>query len=268
LVQHGRREDTAAPVAIVISHTDMQGETMENEFTIGQVLGKSFNIFGKNFGFMLIVAALSTIPDFIIELMPQESMLVLASTVINNWVGLFFQGIVVFGVFQHLTGKRMVFADSFNVAMRCFFPLLLTSIVVGFLTSLGFLLLIIPGVIISLMMWVAVPVVIVERGGVGHALQRSKDLTTGYRSRIFMISLIMGVITIVAVMIQYGMTEMLLGMGVIPGTLTAALINFPISILLLGTILALSSVVVTVGYYSLRHEVEGVAPEDLASVFE
>ena len=132
----------------------------------------------------------------------------------------------------------------------------------------GYLLLVIPGVIIALMMWVAVPVVIVERGGVGHALQRSKDLTTGFRLRIFMLNLVLGVIMILAVGVQFGMTAMLTGMGLVPGTLTMALVNFPISVILLGSILALSSVVVTVGYYTLRHEVEGVAPQDLAAVFE
>ncbi len=241
---------------------------MDNEFTIGQILGKSFNIFARNFPFMLMVAALSTIPDFIIELLPQDPMLLMASNIINNWMALFFQGIVVYGVFQHLTGQRMVFADSVNVAMRCFFPLLLTSIAVGLLTMVGYLLLVIPGVIIALMMWVAVPVVIVERGGVGHALQRSKDLTTGFRLRIFMLNLVLGVIMILAVGVQFGMTAMLTGMGLVPGTLTMALVNFPISVILLGSILALSSVVVTVGYYTLRHEVEGVAPQDLAAVFE
>ena len=241
---------------------------MENEFTVGQVLGKSLNIFTRNFPFMLIVAALSTIPDFIIELLPQDPMLIMASNMVNNWVALFFQGIVVYGVFQHLTGQRMVFGDSLNVAMKCFFPLLLTSIAVGVLTFIGFILLIIPGIIISLMMWVAVPVVIVEKGGVGHAMQRSKDLTTGYRLRIFMLNVVLAIIIILATLIQFGMTAMLSGMGLVPGTLNMALVHFPITMLLMGLILALSSVVTTVGYYTLRHEVEGVAPADLAVVFE
>jgi hypothetical protein len=111
-------------------------------------------------------------------------------------------------------------------------------------------------------------VTIVEKGGVGFALSRSNTLTQGYRGRIFAVVFLLGILNWVLMGLEFFITSSLMPTGPGAGGLSAVLISLPLSTILSGMATALNSVVVTVGYYTLRHEVEGVAVEDLASVFE
>lgn len=241
---------------------------MENEFTIGQIFSKSFDIFAKNFVFMLLVALLVSIPNAVIAAAPDSPFIIIISFLFLLVMGFVAQGIVVFGVFQHLTGRAVVFAESLNVALGRLFPLLLVAFAVGIMTMVGYMLLVIPGIIISLILWVAIPVTIVEKGGVGYALQRSKDLTTGYRGRIFVVVFLLGLLSGGLSLIQTAITAGMMSTGPGSGGLSTALVSLPLQTVFTGLASALNSVVVTVGYYTLRHEVEGVAAEDLAAVFE
>nr|MEE4267966.1 hypothetical protein [Candidatus Krumholzibacteria bacterium] len=241
---------------------------MENEFTIGQVFSKSFDIFTRNIVFMLIVSFLVSVPDALMKASPQSGVWIFFSFLAVFVMAFLAQGIVVFGVFQHLTGQQAVFSQSLNVALARFFPLLLVSIASSFLAGIGFMLLVIPGVIVMLALWVAVPVTIVEKGGVGFALSRSNTLTQGYRGRIFAVVFLLGILNWVLMGLEFFITSSLMPTGPSAGGLSAILISLPLSTILSGMATALNSVVVTVGYYTLRHEVEGVAVEDLASVFE
>ncbi len=224
-------------------------------------------MFGHNFPFMLLVGFIAVVPTLAIMALPEESVMSLIPMFLSLIFALIVQGVVVFAVFQHLTGSVVTFGESFNVALRRLGYLILVSIATGFLTSIGYLLLIVPGIIISLMLWVAIPVTIVEKNGVGYALARSKELTEGYRMQILGIVVIVGILTLIASGIQAGLTAVLTNMGMAPGALNVLLISVPIHVITTGLASALGSVVATVGYYALRQEVDGVATEDLASVF-
>jgi hypothetical protein len=93
-------------------------------------------------------------------------------------------------------------------------------------------------------------------------------LTEGYRWRIFFLTILLGLLTGALTgleqMIMYGV----FAAGPEQDPLLGFLVGLPLSVFLSGMATALTSVMVTVGYYTLRHEVEGVAPEDLAAVFE
>ncbi len=241
---------------------------MEKTFTVGNIFSRSFDVFGKNFAYMLIIALLATLPTVLSELNAGNPSVQLLITPLAYLVGFMLEGVVAFGVFQHLTGQRMALGPSFAVALRRLGFLVLVSVITLLLIGFGMILLIVPGVIVSLVLWVAVPVTVVERGSVDHALRRSAELTKGNRGTIFGISFLMGLLTMVSAGIQFVTGRMTLSMGLIPGSLAAALAHWPVFILTTGLVAALSSVVVTVGYYALRSEVDGVATEDLAAVFE
>jgi len=59
----------------------------------------------------------------------------------------------------------------------------------------GTLLLIVPGVIVSLAFWVALPACVVEGGSGRAALSRGLFLTRGQRWRLFLLAIVLGVIT-------------------------------------------------------------------------
>ena len=55
------------------------------------------------------------------------------------------------------------------------------AFVTGVMVGIGFVLLVVPGLILACMFFVAVPVAVVERPGVFEALARSGRLTRGHR---------------------------------------------------------------------------------------
>ncbi len=241
---------------------------MENEFTIGQIFSRSIQVFSKNFVFMLIISFMISLPKALFSSAGENWVVAAFSFLVMIVMAFLAQGVVIYGVFQHLTGRVVVFSESLSVALLRFFPLLGVSIVVSALTGVGFLFFIVPGIILQLMFWVAVPVIVVEKGGLGHALQRSRELTLGYRWRILALTALYGLLSGAFSGIE-GLIKWAFFMNGDPGSLLMRfLVELPLSTLLSGLVGALMTVMVTVGYYALRQEVEGVAPEDLASVFE
>lgn len=241
---------------------------MEKQFTVGNIFSRSFDIFGKYFPFMLAIGFLTALPTVLIEAYPEHTGLVLLVPLVNMVLTMVLQGVVVYGVFQHLTGQRISVDASVAVAFRRLGWLLLLAVVTGLAVGLAFLMLIVPGIIVAIMLWVAVPVTVVEKGGVAHAMQRSAELTKGNRGAILGINVIMWILAFVAGVLQFVLNQAMTSLGVVPATLGASLAHWPVVTLTTGLATALSSVVVTVGYYALRNEVDGVATEDLASVFD
>ena len=241
---------------------------MEKTFTVGNIFSRSFDIFGKNLPYMLVIAVLATVPTFLSDLNAQHPSTQAFTSLLAYLVSFMLEGVVVYGVYQHLTGRKMELGPSFAVALRRFGALVLVSVVTMLAIAFGMMLLVVPGVLASLILWVAVPVTVVEKGGVNHALKRSAELTKGNRGTVFGVSFLVGLLTMLSGLIQFLTARITLGMGMVPGSLASSLSHWPVTILSSGLVTALASVVVTVGYYILRNEVDGVAVEDLASVFD
>jgi membrane-anchored glycerophosphoryl diester phosphodiesterase (GDPDase) len=73
-------------------------------------------------------------------------------------------------------------------------PLIGLTILVSIGIMLGFMLLIVPGIILLTMWAVAIPALVIEREGVGAAFRRSSQLTKGARWKIFALFLVLLII--------------------------------------------------------------------------
>jgi hypothetical protein len=90
----------------------------------------------------------------------------------------------------HLISKEFVderasVGEACQFAFRRFGPLLLSSMMAGIAIGFGTMLLIIPGIILAIWYIFVAQVVVVESLKGGAALSRSKELTEGYRGRVF-----------------------------------------------------------------------------------
>lgn len=94
-------------------------------------------------------------------------------------------GFIVYGTMRELQGRPASFGDILNHGIATLFPVLLVALLCTVIIWLGFALVVIPGLVLSVLFWVAIPVVVVERRGVMDSLRRSIDLTKGYRWPIF-----------------------------------------------------------------------------------
>ncbi|WP_262692707.1 hypothetical protein [Kordiimonas aestuarii] len=96
------------------------------------------------------------------------------------------------GTLQYVTGRKIDFFAMLRAGLRFFLPALVIAILTSLGTSIGMLLFVVPGLILSVMWMVALPAAVAERLGPLQAIERSGDLTSGYRWPIFGIFLIEG----------------------------------------------------------------------------
>lgn len=117
--------------------------------------------------------------------------------------------------------------------------------------ALGFFLLVVPGVVLWLMFWVAVPAAAIE-GGVTSALRRSHELTNGHKWPL------LGVLAVLLLsLLAFGVVAAFAVTAAAPGLL----VQLGAMGLLQAVILAVWSVVAAASYYHLRLAAEsGAAP--------
>jgi hypothetical protein len=123
---------------------------------------------------------------------------IIGASFISGIVGLvvsaLVQGAITRATVTAIEGRRATFGESLSTALRVLLPLIGLSILLAIGIMIGFVLLIVPGIILLLMWAVAVPSLVIERGGVFAAFARSAELTSGARLRILGLFLLLAVI--------------------------------------------------------------------------
>ena len=116
-------------------------------------------------------------------------------------------GMITVGTVAYLQGDPTTIGDCIKQGLQKSIPLILLGLITGFAVSFGMMLLIIPGLIILAVWFVAGPVLMVENSGVIKSLTRSMALTTDARgiiialvALIFIFSLVVSSITLFLVM--------------------------------------------------------------------
>jgi hypothetical protein len=233
-------------------------------FRAGRVLSRSFSVWLANFVPFSILALVCNAPVLAYGALaepvaaPEDSLE--PSAMLMNLLGVALQqlvaGATAFGVFQALRGQKASIGQAVGVGLRRLFPVLGVALACGLLVLLGLYLLVVPGIVLLCVLYVAVPVAIIERQGVGRSLTRSAELTRGARLAVFWVFLwiTVGMLAVVAVMIQ------LLGFE-------AGEFNWPINVAFI-LFMSFGAVTQTVAYHDLRMAKEGTGIEDLAKVFD
>lgn len=165
-----------------------------------------------------------------------------------------------------LNGDRPSAFKELGRSYGLILPLIGLAIVMSFAIGLGMVLLIVPGVILSVIWIVATPAYVMERPGVSGALSRSRNLTRGHRWPIFGLSVIYFVAYFVMSAVLGGI---FVAVAMIAGDINDMQVGSTIANALLG---AISGVVTSAGissiYYELRMIKEGVGAAQLAAVFD
>jgi hypothetical protein len=107
--------------------------------------------------------------------------------------GFALQGAVMVGAAAFLDGRRASFGDCLMAGLRNWPVLLVLNLMRGAAIVVGYLLFIIPGIVLNLVWYVAGPVQVIEGGSPLASLRRSADLTRGRRWSLFGLSIIVGV---------------------------------------------------------------------------
>lgn len=241
------------------------------EFRIGPLFSRSFDVLFRDFAKFFGICAVTWTPFLIFALsrgVPEGGMTplylgrVLASSVgfYLLWMGLslFSQAIMLYGAVQQLRGQSFAIGQSLKYGLLRFLPIL--GVIVCFSAGVGLasLLLVVPGVILMLKWYMAVPVCVIENRGPIASLKRSGELTKGSRWKILGVTLLLGLASwLLQIVVQ-------LVAAAVAGAVAALLATFLCSALLA----AYRAVLVAVMYHDLRVAREGTDVERMAAVFE
>lgn len=259
--------------------TDFDAGAAEARFDFGRVVGQTFGLIGRNFVLFLIMALIFVgAPQFGILYYqalamqdPSQAMLImLGGTLVNLVATYILQGALTRAAVDDLSGKGVSFGAAIGDGLRYFFPLFVMALLAGIGMMLGFLLLIVPGLILAVRWILAAPIVVIERVGPTNSLGRSAELTEKHRWAIFGLILLYLVFAyavqiILGVALAAGGGGSAMDLLLMEGTgLVFALITAAVT----AVITLVSTVGTAVLYFELRRVKEGVGVAELAAVFD
>jgi hypothetical protein len=245
-------------------------------FGVGNVLSQGWDVLSKNLAPFGIIALVVTFPSFLYQLINGAAAVTTDATTADGsfyvgrsvtgggaFIALLIElilrqvagGAISYGVFQEMRGQRADLADCLRRAGALVFVVIGVAMVSVIAKILATILLIVPGLIVAAMLWVAVPVAVVERPGVIRSLSRSAVLTKGNRWVVFGIMLLIGLGNMVASFL----VDRIVG-ATAPGAF--------VSWIVAAAITAYAASVTAVGYCTLRFAKEGVGIDEIARVFD
>jgi hypothetical protein len=246
----------------------------EGAVTVGSLLSRSVGAYGRNFLTFTMITFVSNLPvlAWVFWVLwfagdPEaalDSYSSVAVQIIAPVLALLGTGAIALGVIEQLRGRRVRVGPMLGAALSRLLPMIGVAIIAGVAIGVGTLLFVIPGIIIMCMLWLAVPVCVLERAGVSDSLSRSYALTEGYKGRIFGFLFLVG-------LIEGGIA---LALGFIAASGMERPEDFdPTIILYGGTLLSLvtgslRAVGAAVAYHDIVSEREGGNVDDLVAVFE
>ncbi len=247
-----------------------------SRFEIGRVASRTFGVIGRNLSvFGLLALLLAGIPEgaarylnaAVIKANGWEAALVSLAASLLSFAGVcLLQASLIHGAVADLNGRKASFGDCLATGAKFVWPVIGLSILTGVICGIGFILFIVPGVMMATAWCVNIPVVVTERSGVFAAFGRSADLTRGYRWPIFGLMLIF----VVTVWITDALGAVLSG-GLDFHHLAKNAFDAPTWAVLTG-LQVVQSLIAAAGvaaiYYELRAIKEGIGPATLAAVFD
>lgn len=237
------------------------------EFSIGGVFSRTFSILGRNFAPFALISAVATLPYVLFYwnqtaavpgALPKFNIDMALPFIVGFVLKMLIQAVIVYAAFQDMRRRPVAIGESFGKALPRLAPILGLMIVEGLAVGFGTILLIVPGIILMMMWYVALPVCVVEQLGPIESLGRSSELTKGHRWKLFGLVLIVGIVGLI------------IGATIpIAGRLIFGRVGFVITQYLVQTVVgAFGAILVIVIYHDLRVAKEGIDTDQIAAVFD
>lgn len=255
-------------------------ERLENgrPFSVGEVMNRAIAVIRANplatFGIAFLFGALpqqlfrfftrpfaTTDPTAAVGLVA----LSIASVLLSMFLASLVAGAIVRVTIGFAEDEKVSFGESVSTGLAKALPLLGLSVLMAVALVLGFMLLVVPGVILLVMWAVASPALVAENIGVIEAFGRSRQLTKGARWRVFGLGLLMLVIFWIISAIS---GVLFYASGGIESAASGGSIPFILFSVVVGTVVtAFTGAVQTNLFLALRDWKDGTRLGALAEVF-
>ncbi|MFD0916803.1 hypothetical protein ACFQ14_10325 [Pseudahrensia aquimaris] len=242
---------------------------------IGTMLGETFSIFVSRIGLFAVIGMVVMIAISVLTFMFFGSALLDANSLTNPtsfWTATVFasilslvgtsllMGILALAAYDAKLGRPARLSVYIGAALSVIVPLTVLSIVSAIAMSIGFILLIVPGLYILTVWCVAAPAIVIERAGFS-GLSRSAELTKGYRWPVFGYIILLFIINIVIA----GLFMLVAGLASF--TAPNTIVDYIVQGVANGLSTAIYAIGVVVLFARLKEVKEGLGMEDLADVF-
>lgn len=173
---------------------------MNQKLDVGGTLSQIFSTYGAQAGVLLPVAfAIFVVVAIVNAIIAGSFILFPLGLAVSVVAATLYQGMVVGLVRDVQDGRRdSSVQDLLDAAWPVVLPLIGVGIVAGICIGIGFLLFVIPGLILVTIWAVIAPVIVVEHSGVFGALGRSREIVRGNGWQVFGVIFVVFIITAVA----------------------------------------------------------------------
>ena len=235
---------------------------------VGDVLSKAFALLSGKLGSFVLLAFVPLIPLLVLSFWTPAGPQLLGpftqrvapwgslSDVLTFVLEPVAQAMILYAAFQEMAGRPFSVVQSLGVGFARLVPVFCVVLLSRLFTGVAFLLLIVPAFIVFCMLYVAIPVCVIEKPGIFASLDRSATLTKGSRWQIFGLLVLTTIVTGITQIVL----EMILGLATIWGKL------FSFGWQVVAT--CFGAVLVAVVYHELRMTREGIDIDNLANVFD
>ena len=212
---------------------------MTRDLNVGSALSRIFSIYGDQAKVLLPVAFAIFLVQAVVGALLTEiaTGLAVVALLLQIIASTLYQGMVVELVNDVQDGRRdHSVGGLFGAVTGVLLPLIVAGLIIGILAAIGFVLLIIPGLIVLTIFAVAAPAIVVERKGVFAAMGRSRDLVKGNGLQVFGVIFTVFVISFVIGLLVGGIGGAAGLGGRIAASVIASTITAPISALAAGVL--------------------------------
>ena len=243
--------------------TTTEAMTDAGRIRIGWVIRTSADVWLRNFNPFGLMALVTLTPAFLLELLLEGYEVHMAvGTFVSILCNVILGAAVTVGTYRHLRSERPQLLYCLRRAMGSNRVVLQVGLVSYVLQLLGFLALIVPGLLAATLLFVAIPVAAFEDKKLFGSLSRSADLTKGNRWRV------LGIVLILASAVLLLTLLLALVVGMLPNNGAAQLLTGLASWIYLLIQGLLISTLAAVTYFALRQANEGFEVDDLVAVFD
>ncbi|MCE5315537.1 MAG: glycerophosphoryl diester phosphodiesterase membrane domain-containing protein [Armatimonadota bacterium] len=234
----------------------------------GDLFDELFDLYKKHFVLFVGISAVVEVPIYAILYAIGGKGASVAVSVLSGVIAYVVMAATTWAVSQCYLGNETSIADSYKAIGHRLVPFFVTMIVVGLCIFAGFLLLVIPGIILAFRFAFVSEVFILEGKTLKDAMGRSAQLTKDNYGRIFVIGLLATILAIVVSMILTIPTQLLA--AIFAGN--AQTVGGPVG-LIYGVMAGIASALTTplqvmafvLLYYDVRVRKEGFDIQMLAS---
>ena len=229
--------------------TTQPEQGISRELGLGENISKTFEVYRREFVKYFVLFAVVGVIVQVVTTLAQQAIVLPALSVnptsqqVSNWfaalfapffllIGVIFVVNILFSAIaegsaiklasEQITKGQASLGASIGFAFAKLLSIWALSLIVGIIVVIGFIALIVPGIILAIMFSLALPVLLIENKGVTESMGRSRQLVSHKWGKTFGTFLVLGIIIIIASLIFSAITAPL---GIILGPITNGILS-------------------------------------------